>query len=277
MFRTTRSCRSVRMRWERLRMIRAISGCRPAGRDQPGHVVGRRHVALVEPRRVRETRLLQAQLGRHRVHAADEAVRAPARGPRQHPRGDVVGRHQREVHEIAQRDPLAPPQVGGRRAADVAPGDDHVAAEVGVLIEEQHRRHHLGDAGDGARLAGVQLPHRVAGGGVEDDRRRGAHARPGDRLCGRGRPRARRRPRAGGEGLGGGGGDAAQDERGQDRRARRGSPRGRRRRATPPAERHGSRNLRHRRRESHWVRPGRTVSGHSPFSSVTLAGRRGSV
>ena len=146
-------------------------------RDEPRDVVGRRDVAAVEPGRIGEGRVTQAERGRHRVHLFDEPGGAPRRHAGERARGDVVRRHQRQMQEVVQRHHLAAAKIRGRRAPDVAPGDHDVAIQVRTRIEEHERRHHLGDAGDGPLLEAVRLPQDLVGRRVVDHRGAGADAR----------------------------------------------------------------------------------------------------
>ena len=96
--------------------------------------------------------------------------------------GGVVRRDQREVQDVVQRDPVVRAEIGGRRRVDVAALDGDLLREVGTVLEEHQRRHHLGDAGDRALVLRVLFPEHLTGLGIENDG--GGSADIGDQRAG---------------------------------------------------------------------------------------------
>ena len=126
---------------------------------------------------------LEPELDGLLVHPLDERGGAAVRDAREDAGGGVVRRDQREVQDLVQRDPVVRAEIGGRGRVDVAALDGDLLREVGAVLEEHQRRHHLGDAGDRALVLGVLFPEHLARLGVENDGGGGADI--GDQGAGR--------------------------------------------------------------------------------------------
>ena len=99
------------------------------------------------------------------------------RDARERAGGRVVGRDEQQVQQVVGRDLVVRVQVRRRRLEDVAARDGDRLREVGVVLEEHRRGHHLGDAGDRALALRVLFPEDLVGFGVVDDRGGGAKIR----------------------------------------------------------------------------------------------------
>ena len=99
------------------------------------------------------------------------------RDARQRAGGGVVRRDQQQVQQVVGRHLVVRVQVRRRGLEHVAARDGHRLRQVGVVLEEHRRRHHLGDAGDRALALRVLFPEDLVGVGVVDDRGGGAHVR----------------------------------------------------------------------------------------------------
>ena len=193
-------------------MIGAMRLVRRREGDQPRQVVGRRDVRRVQARGIGERRALEPELDRLLVHPLDERRGAAVRDARERAGRGVVGRDQREVQDVVERDAVVGPEIGRRGRVDVAALDGDLLREVGIVFEEDHRGHHLGDAGDRALVLRVLFPEHLAGLGIENDGGGGADIRdqgagrvglePGrHRLLERLEPGACSRARGGGAGA----------------------------------------------------------------------------
>ena len=87
------------------------------------------------------------------------------------------------MQQVLQRHAFVRPQVGDRRAPGVGPVHHELFGQVGVVLDEADRRHHLRDAGNRTLIEGLFLPQDLAGLGVVDDR--GFRADVGDNRPGR--------------------------------------------------------------------------------------------
>ena len=119
------------------------------------------------------------------VHPLDEGRGAAVRDARERAGGGVVGRDERQVQDVVERDSLVRSEIGRRRGVDVAALDGDFPREIRLALEEHERGHDLGDARDRALVLRVLFPEHLAGLRVEDDRRRGAdirHERAGRRV-----------------------------------------------------------------------------------------------
>ncbi len=88
---------------------------------------------------------------------------------REHARGRVVGSDQQQMQQVAGRHRVTGTQIRRRRGADVGALDDDFARQVRRVLEEDHRGHHLRDAGDRTAARGVALPEHLAVFRVVDD------------------------------------------------------------------------------------------------------------
>jgi hypothetical protein len=143
--------------------------------------------AGVEPVRVHEVGVAQAERARLRVHPGHEET-APAVGGvvGQRDRSVVRALDERCLDQLADREAIPGPEVDGRLAdGRGAFGHPHHLAETGMLERDEHG-HQLRDAGDRQALPGMALEQHLAGGGVLDvvgaaaDLRRGGHGRCGN-------------------------------------------------------------------------------------------------
>ena len=98
-----------------------------------------------------------------------DAGKCPGRG--------VVGRDQRQMKDVIQGNPLVGAQECRGGGVGVATLDRDLLREIGIVFEEHHGGHHLGDARDGALVLRVLGPQNLAGFRIENDGRRRTHVR----------------------------------------------------------------------------------------------------
>jgi hypothetical protein len=133
--------------------------------------------SAIRPGRIDVVRVLEAELLRLRVHLRDEALGAERRDARQARGRGVVGpMSSRFSRSFGVRTSLA-----RRYVVDAARTSLRSIltgrGEVERVLEEHDRGHHLGDAGDRARVLRVLFPQHLLGDRVVDDGGFGADAR----------------------------------------------------------------------------------------------------
>ena len=118
--------------------------------DQGGEIAGARLVGARQAGRLDVARVHHAELARLVVHLGDEHGEAARIGAAEGVRSAVLGRHQRQVEQVAARKRGADlePRPAALLGVDVLVGDRDHLVEGQVRLGDDDRGHQLGDRGD---------------------------------------------------------------------------------------------------------------------------------
>ena len=147
-------------------------------RDEARHVVGGRRVLRQQTGRIRVVRVFQSELGRLSRSCARMKPSDPCGDTRASARAAALSD---AMSSRCSRSSVVTLSFACRCVVDAWKTSLRAivtgCVSVGIVLEEDRRRHHLGDAGNRALALRVLFPEHLIGFGVVDDRRGRAHIR----------------------------------------------------------------------------------------------------